>query len=62
MKLEKVAHDISIALLPKSIEAFGTDLFPRDEGNGNISVNSFEIVEAYYELYNQVHEELKSRQ
>lgn len=62
MKLEKIAHDISVALLPKSIEAFGTNLFPCDKENGNISINSFEIVEAYYELYNEILEELKSRQ
>lgn len=62
MKLEKVAHDISIALLPKSIEALRTNLFPHDEESRDVSINSLEIVDTYYDLYNEVLEELKSRQ
>lgn len=58
---KKVAHDIAVALLPKSLELTQTELNLKNE-NGFVQTNSFEIVEAYYELYNEILDELNHRQ
>lgn len=61
MDNKQIAHDIAIALLPKSLAESNTDIYSY-ESNGDGCVNSLCIVDTYREIYDSVLEELSSRE
>lgn len=56
--LSEIAHDIAIALLPKSLEEAGWTVW-KDEGDDTFSHNKVEIIEEYAALHDSLLSELR---